>query len=91
MGEGKKEFPLKDRKKFKSYIEDIEKQTNRKMSREQKNLLRKDLQKNNYSKLSKADKEKHRKDFSNKKDVLINEWERKTGQIWPKHGGIGEK
>ncbi|CAI6064816.1 hypothetical protein PAECIP112173_01937 [Paenibacillus sp. JJ-100] len=84
----KEEFPLKDKKKFDDYIEDIEKQTNRKISQEQKDLLRKDLEKNNYSKLEKKEKEKHRQDFSDVKDELITEWEKKTDQEWPKHGEL---
>ncbi|API94189.1 hypothetical protein BKP57_07050 [Virgibacillus sp. 6R] len=68
----------------KEYIKDVERITGRKIPDNQKILLKKELREVDYSgKLPKGEIIKHRKEFQRKKDKLIDEWEKNTGQKWP--------
>ncbi|WP_345911015.1 T7SS effector LXG polymorphic toxin [Bacillus altitudinis] len=68
----------------KDYIKDVESITGRKIPDNQRTLLKKELKENDYSnKLPREDVMKHRQDFQRKKDGLIDEWEKNTGQKWP--------
>nr|WP_283159429.1 LXG domain-containing protein [Virgibacillus pantothenticus] len=68
----------------KEYIKDVERITGRKIPDNQKTLLKKELREVDYSgKLPKGEIIKHRKEFQRKKDKLIDEWEKNTGQKWP--------
>ncbi|RKI76540.1 T7SS effector LXG polymorphic toxin, partial [Clostridium sp. 1xD42-85] len=68
----------------KEYIKDVERITGRKIPDNQKTLLKKELREVDYSsKLPKGEIIKHRKQFQRKKDKLIDEWEKNTGQKWP--------
>ena len=72
---------------IRAYIRDIELQTGRKLHPKQIELLKEDLRKNRYQKLSTPeDVEHHRRKFTKKvKNDLIAEWERQTGQTWPRY------
>ncbi|MCY8034436.1 T7SS effector LXG polymorphic toxin [Bacillus sonorensis] len=68
----------------KDYIKDVESITGRKIPDNQRALLKKELRENDYSnKLPREEVMKHRQDFQRKKDGLIDEWEKNTGQKWP--------
>jgi len=68
----------------KDYIKDVESITGRKIPDKQRALLKKELRENDYSnKLPREEVAKHRQDFQRKKDGLIDEWEKNTGQKWP--------
>ena len=65
-------------------MDDIEKQTGRKIPANQRKALLNELSKDSHStKLEGANYSNHRKKFNNEKDELIKEWERQTGQVWP--------
>ncbi|RCS56088.1 hypothetical protein DTL42_00450 [Bremerella cremea] len=66
-------------------MRDIEVQTGRKLHSRQVELLKDNLRSQRYSKLSKADTARHRRQFDSVKDDLIAEWERQTGQSWPRY------
>ncbi len=69
---------------IKRYIQSVENITGRKLHPKQIKKLKEALKNKKYEKLSKSETIKHRKKFSkSKKDALINEWERETGQKWP--------
>lgn len=70
---------------IRSYVRDIEVQTGRKLHSRQVELLKDNLRSQRYSKLSKADTARHRRQFDSVKDDLIAEWERQTGQSWPRY------
>jgi predicted ribonuclease toxin of YeeF-YezG toxin-antitoxin module len=55
------------------------------MGREQRRLLVEHLQKTAHSRLSRAASLRNREAFDRIKDKLIAEWERKTGQSWPRY------
>ncbi len=81
----KKSRSLRFALQTKRYIRDIEKITGRKLPAKQLRLLKEDLQNNKYSRLSVSEVKANRKAFtSSKKNKLIKEWERNTGQKWPK-------
>ena len=72
-------------KGIRSYVRDLEVQTGRKLHSRQIDLLKDNLRSRRYSKLSKADTARHRRKFDSVKDNLIAEWERQTGQSWPRY------
>ena len=43
------------------------------------------LRENRFQKLGVEECKLHRGNFNNNKDRLIKEWEKNTGQIWPKY------
>ena len=71
--------------KFKDYIRDIELQTGRKLTNEQIKRLGDAIRSNNYVELSKAEKAYNRTTFDNKRIELIVQWQKMTGQKWPKY------
>lgn len=74
-----------DKTRFPEYLDDIEKITKREIPTNQKELLEKALTENEYVKLSPEDVEDAAYDFAKKKSDLILEWEKKTGQTWPRY------
>jgi hypothetical protein len=71
-------------KLYKQYIRDIEAQTGMKISVGQRHELAKHLRNNSHSKiLTQTERDAHRLAFSRKKESLIREWEKNTGQKWP--------
>jgi LysM repeat protein len=70
---------------FRRYVLEIENQAGIKMGREQRRLLVEHLQKTSHSRLSRVDSLRNREAFDRIKDKLIAEWERKTGQSWPRY------
>ena len=74
--------------KWQAYLDDIEKQTGRKISEKQKQKLLEEIRKNPHTtKLTGEQYEQHRKkDWKNNRKKLIEEWEKQTKQKWPTYG-----
>lgn len=74
-------------KLYKTYIRDIEKQTGRAIPKNQREMLTKELRTQDYSK--KMPREEYRvhssKFTQSTKNKLIDEWEKKTNQKWPRY------
>ncbi|MGA8942119.1 MAG: hypothetical protein WB502_05290 [Thermoactinomyces sp.] len=68
-----------------NYLSDIEQQTGVKIGERQKQLIMEHMNNNTYTKLSKREATRKRARFDNMRDELIEEWERETGQRWPRH------
>ena len=66
-------------------VRDIEEKTGRRLTRKQLHLLAEDLRNNKYEKLEDVAKHKQREAFRKNKSNLIEEWEKNTGQKWPKY------
>ena len=73
---------------FKRYIRSIEESTGRKLNGKQIEELKKALRNNKYEKLTPEENLIKRREFNNKKDGLIKEWEKQTGQEWPKYDEV---
>ncbi|MBQ3420207.1 MAG: hypothetical protein IJH34_00760, partial [Romboutsia sp.] len=70
--------------KWQDYFDDIESQTNLKIQAKQKLKIIEELKNNKHKKKLPDDKKsKHRTDFGRKKNDLIKQWEKETGQKWP--------
>ncbi|MCB2362540.1 hypothetical protein LGL00_26605, partial [Clostridium estertheticum] len=70
--------------KWHTYFNDIEANTGRTLTQEQKGLVIKEINSNPHNeKLIGQDYKNHRAAFNNQKESLISEWEKKTGQTWP--------
>lgn len=76
---------LETRDKVNLYLNDIENITNRKMTSEQRELITDYINHNKIYRLDKEEHEQHRKRFNAKRKLLRREWEKKTGQAWPKY------
>ena len=74
-----------DKTKFPEYMDDIEKITKREIQPQQKELIEKALKENDFAKLSPEDTFASRVKFNNMKDGLIKEWEKHTGETWPRY------
>ena len=72
-------------KELKSYVRDLESKSGMKVHSKQKEILAKDLRETKYQKLNKDAYDGHVRQFKGKKDGLISEWEKQTGQNWPRY------
>lgn len=84
------EFILKvgdkiDKTHFPEYIEQIEEITKREILPKQKELINKALKENDFSKLDKDAQKLLNREYNRLKASLIEEWERQTGNKWPRY------
>ena len=70
---------------IKRYIQDIETKTNTKLPRVQIDQLKNALRNKSYSRLDSKRSLLNRREFNKVKDRCILEWEKNTGQKWPKY------
>jgi predicted ribonuclease toxin of YeeF-YezG toxin-antitoxin module len=68
-----------------AYLDDVEFQTHRQITSEQKQLMLAWIAKTPIKKLDKAVTNQHRHEFDGVKKRLLSEWEQHTGQKWPKY------
>lgn len=76
-------FRLKFDSRFEVYLKDIERATGRKISEEQKRLIKKDIESNDYHKLTPKKSHSHRSKFNKTKPEMISGWEEHYGEKWP--------
>jgi len=70
----------------------METRTGTHITGQQRHILKETLQRYNFEKLDKAPYQKHRDQFTPKKrNKLISEWEKHTGQVWPKYDRDSDK
>ena len=74
-----------DKTHFKEYLKEIEKITERKIPRKQKELIKKAIKENDYTKLSPEAKRVLKEEYYKNRNDLIKEWEKNTGQKWPRY------
>ena len=74
-----------DKTKFSEYVDEVEKITNREIPQNQKELLEKAIKENDYRKLSSEETRLAREEFDGCKKTIINEWEKRTGNEWPRY------
>ena len=67
------------------YLNDIKAQTGLAVSPKQHKLIDEALAKNDYTRLSTAESKAHRAQFNKVKNELITQWEKQTGQSWPRY------
>lgn len=67
------------------YMDDIRAQTGLAVHPKQKRLLDAHLAKHEHTRLSPADSKAHRAAFNKVKNNLIAQWEKQTGQTWPRY------
>ena len=67
------------------YLQDVETQTHRKITTEQKKLLAEYLSNNKIEKLDKNTTAQRRKEFDKARKKLILQWEQHIGNKWPKY------
>lgn len=70
-------------KLIRDYIKDVETHTGRKLSNNQTDKLKDALRNKKYERMSPKDVAKHRSEFNRKKNSMISDWEKETGQKWP--------
>lgn len=70
---------------FNEYLQDIETQTNRKISDEQRNLLINYISNSNIQNLPKSITDERRKEFNKKKKSLLTEWGNHYNTSWTKY------
>lgn len=70
---------------FNEYLQDVETQTKRKISDEQRNLLINYISNNNISNLPKSTTDERRKEFNKKKKSLLLEWGNHYNTTWIKY------
>lgn len=68
-----------------AYVREIAKITGRKIHPKQLKKIKEALRNKKFTKLSKEATEDSRKEFGKVKDKLIKEWEKETGQKWPRY------
>ena len=74
-----------DKTRFSEYIDEIEKITKREIPAQQKELLDHALKENDYFKLDKTAKETVLKEYRKLRAEIIQEWEKNTGNKWPRY------
>lgn len=74
-----------DKTRFPQYFDEIGKITGREIGSQQMDLLKKALKENEYVKLSPEATKLARNTFGNEKSMLIEMWERKMGESWPRY------
>ena len=67
------------------YLNDIQAQTGLAVSPKQHKLIDQALAKTDYTRLSVAESKAHRAQFNKVKNELITQWEKQTGQSWPRY------
>ncbi|WP_299005962.1 hypothetical protein [uncultured Shewanella sp.] len=67
------------------YLDDLEQQTDFSVNAEQRGHLADALREKEFTKISTHAAKKHRREFNTAKNKLISEWEKNTGQIWPRY------
>ena len=67
------------------YLNDIKAQTGLAVSPKQQKLIDQALAKTDYTRLSVAESKAHRAQFNKVKNELITQWEKQTGQSWPRY------
>ena len=67
------------------YIDDIQAQTGLAVGPRQQKLIDGHLAKTEHTRLSAADSKAHRAQFNKVKNDLIAQWEKQTGQTWPRY------
>lgn len=67
------------------YLDDIRAQTGLAVNPKQQQLIDAALDKKDYTRLSAADSKAHRAQFNQVKNELIAQWEKQTGQRWPRY------
>ena len=70
---------------IRTYLKDVEEQTGRKIHQSQIEPLKQALRAERFSPMTKAEIARHRSAFNRVKNDLIEEWERNTGQAWPRY------
>jgi hypothetical protein len=70
---------------IREYIRDVEVQTGRTIPQKQIGILIDALRMKNYEKLSKAGAALNRLEFDKVKNKIILDWEKETGQTWPRY------
>ena len=73
------------RKNLDVYIQDIERCTKRKMTQKQRDLITDYVNNNRIFRLDPSSDKSGRKSFERKRSILRKEWEKETGQEWPKY------
>jgi len=69
------------------YLRDIEQRTNRKISDVQKKHILEAIKQKHFGKLKASEKVKHTLEYNSARNSMIADWERNTGQTWPKYTG----
>ncbi|MGG0334910.1 T7SS effector LXG polymorphic toxin [Priestia aryabhattai] len=81
-----KDTSVFDRDLVKAYLKDVESKTRLKVHKIQVEFLKESLRNNKFEKLTPKETAKHRSRFTTSlKNKLIEEWEEKTNQKWPRY------
>lgn len=67
------------------YLNDIKAQTGLAVTPKQQKLIDEALSKKDYTRLSTVESKEHRAQFNKVKNELITQWEKQTGQSWPRY------
>ena len=79
-------------KELRTYIREVETKSGLPVHPTQRELLAADLRQNAYSKLEPTDYAAHAKQYKPEvRDRLITEWEKNTGQTWPRYEHIDRR
>ncbi len=77
--------PLEYNKLFIRYLGDIEQITGIPISPRQKELIKKAIESNKFVRLNKEEHIAHRKTYNQKRNEMIENWEKNTGREWTKY------